>query len=102
MDRTRKRRVPASGYGQNQWRTAADRLMSCIGGGSRGCHRRRNGADDDDSDRGDNDNRRGMRGYSCNARTRSGSSSRSPWSSNRKRSRGTTTSGALKMRLRYG
>ena len=89
-------------YRQKQRRRAADRSTGRIRGSGRGCHRCRNGSGDGVINGGDNYDGRGMLVSSCNARTRSGSRSIFPRSSDRKSSKGTASFGASTTRSRYG
>ena len=89
-------------YGQKRQITTADRSTGRIRGSGRGCHRCRNGSGDGVINGGDNYDGRGMLVSSCNARTRSGSRSIFPRSSDRKSSKGTASFGASTTRSRYG
>ena len=80
---------PTARYGQKMWRTVVDISTGRIGGGGQGCCRIRNIDGDGVSNGGDNGDRRGMGGSSCNGKTRSGLRSISPRNSGRRRSRGT-------------
>ena len=68
--------------------------MGRIGGGGRGCRRRSDGNGDEESDRCDKYEVRGMGVSSCDARSRLRSRVISPRSRDRKRSRGTSASRA--------
>ena len=63
---------------------------------------RSNGDSDRDSDKGEKNDGRGMGVSYCNTRTTLGSRSRYPWSSDRKRYRGSAALGASTTRSRYG
>ena len=92
--------IASARYKNKRQKTAVDRVMGRIGGGVRGCRRRRKS--NGDSDGGDDDDGSVMGGSSYGARNKFGLRPRSPGSSGRKRSRGTSASGASTTRSRSG